>query len=1070
MYKQLRSLEQLNTLRAGQLSIKGRRVVDQYVYTLKTHNLQQQRDKLLKVYETADTQTKLQCLNLMLNNYLRYPKFITYQDLRQIIKDFNILQDNDKQVLKSLGACLVCSVDNVSKVKENYRPILEEVKQILKDIGYNAELEIGSGTLLHEVNGLLETKSPFTQSESNETMDMEELCDYIRKPYRNIDKPLFEYYDQLDPQSKEAFMEEYLDHNRIKQNKIELESLNISSNLHTTNLMSQFGSRNSTMFSDWLGFAETFKHLNQDDEIDKLIIKHDYWLSLVGYKQVTNLILINTLSYISQTKSGSCTTAGILRVLVDKFTSILKIKVGTDVPVSDNDFMILFAGLFKKFSSFCEVDVPEDFVGKEEVIKKHQIDMKLLFTHRIVNLPTKTVGRVFLNPFILNKLDFLEGIFSDSVYLPMIYPPKKWKSPDDGGFLNNLRPVILHNEKQYVNFLNSVNKDGLLEYIYNNLDYMSSVPWCIDDRMKDLLKELVELDDGFLNIPGKLTAQLPRNRNNTPIKSIREKYERSIQLIDAFNDSIIYFPHGVDFRSRCYTLVSFLSYQDEDLIRSIYQFWDSRPLGDRGYDWIKYQAAGLYGLDKLNFEQRVKFIDDNLHLIKQSAENPKLNSWWTKSDKPWQFLRHCFEIAEIECFDGEVKNFKSRLPIHLDGSCNGLQHYAALGRDVKGAQAVNLLPTSKKEDVYTDVLEYLLTRLTTSDEDIIIGKILSRKIVKRPIMTSVYGVTIFGSVKQMEESLKEVKLEDLLTEEEMALYNKKLTMILFRLSKLIKLSLEELFKNAKFIQLWLASTCQRVVTSIDIPKDGKSINFKDLKFTKPMMWSTITGFPVIQMYYSEPKTSIPTPLQHLSVRKQGVTKEIHTRKQYNSIAPNFIHSLDATHLLFTCNSCQKSNIPFIAVHDSFWTSPDNVDNLNKILRQEFVNLYNSDIIENLKKETENVIKDSYHLVWFSKSKYKNLHNEVTNLRNSGSMNKVLNEEIYDKTKLNQYEDLLQTYQPELIYQISKARYADYNTGEPVDIKSTKDHVPLLVRAKLLPTPTTGDYNIEDVKSSEYFFS
>lgn len=39
----------------------------------------------------------------------------------------------------------------------------------------------------------------------------------------------------------------------------------------------------------------------------------------------------------------------------------------------------------------------------------------------------------------------------------------------------------------------------------------------------------------------------------------------------------------------------------------------------------------------------------------------------------------------------------SKLPIHQDGSCNGLQHYAALGRDESGGRAVNLLPVDKPQ-------------------------------------------------------------------------------------------------------------------------------------------------------------------------------------------------------------------------------------------------------------------------------------------------------------------------------------------------------------------------------------
>ena len=39
-----------------------------------------------------------------------------------------------------------------------------------------------------------------------------------------------------------------------------------------------------------------------------------------------------------------------------------------------------------------------------------------------------------------------------------------------------------------------------------------------------------------------------------------------------------------------------------------------------------------------------------------------------------------------------------------DGSCNVLQHYAALGRDVVGAESVNLTPVDAPKDVYSDVL------------------------------------------------------------------------------------------------------------------------------------------------------------------------------------------------------------------------------------------------------------------------------------------------------------------------------------------------------------------------------
>jgi DNA-directed RNA polymerase len=38
-----------------------------------------------------------------------------------------------------------------------------------------------------------------------------------------------------------------------------------------------------------------------------------------------------------------------------------------------------------------------------------------------------------------------------------------------------------------------------------------------------------------------------------------------------------------------------------------------------------------------------------------------------------------------------------------DGSCNGLQHYAALGRDRHGAESVNLIAGDKPADVYSGI-------------------------------------------------------------------------------------------------------------------------------------------------------------------------------------------------------------------------------------------------------------------------------------------------------------------------------------------------------------------------------
>ena len=77
--------------------------------------------------------------------------------------------------------------------------------------------------------------------------------------------------------------------------------------------------------------------------------------------------------------------------------------------------------------------------------------------------------------------------------------------------------------------------------------------------------------------------------------------------------------------------------------------------------------------------------------------------WWVKSDEPWQTLAACIEVAAAIRHPGGSASYVCHLPIHQDGSCNGLQHYAALGRDQIGAESVNLAPAEKPQDVYSNV-------------------------------------------------------------------------------------------------------------------------------------------------------------------------------------------------------------------------------------------------------------------------------------------------------------------------------------------------------------------------------
>jgi DNA-directed RNA polymerase len=129
------------------------------------------------------------------------------------------------------------------------------------------------------------------------------------------------------------------------------------------------------------------------------------------------------------------------------------------------------------------------------------------------------------------------------------------------------------------------------------------------------------------------------------------------------------------------------------------------------------------------------------------------------ADDPWQCLATCFELtAALRSEDPH--SYICNLPVHQDGSCNGLQHYAALGGDLEGARQVNLEPSDRPQDVYSGVAELVaadIERQALEGNEIaklLVGKI-TRKTVKQTVMTNVYGVTFVGAKAQIYRALKD---------------------------------------------------------------------------------------------------------------------------------------------------------------------------------------------------------------------------------------------------------------------------------------------------------------------------
>lgn len=338
-------------------------------------------------------------------------------------------------------------------------------------------------------------------------------------------------------------------------------------------------------------------------------------------------------------------------------------------------------------------------------------------------------------------------------------------------------------DPEQVSNLKQAIKEGTAEAILHGLDVLSSTSWKVNRRVFDIMSESWNNGEAIADIPASearstysFPEKPPRIENDLSARAdyVRDykrallqqrkdhgercKINYTLEVARAFLHDTFFLPHNIDFRGRCYPIPPHLSPLGDDLNRGLLLFGEGRALGKTGLRWLHIHLANVYGYDKLSFDERARFAEDHYDDIFDSADNPLGGKrWWLKAEDPWQCLATCFELADAVRM-ADPTEYISHFPVHQDGTCNGMQHYAALGGDVRGARAVNLENGDRPADIYTRVVE-IANKVVEGDQRagneiaLLIKEPLTRKIVKQTVMTTVYGVTFVGARDQIGRQL-----------------------------------------------------------------------------------------------------------------------------------------------------------------------------------------------------------------------------------------------------------------------------------------------------------------------------
>ncbi|UTQ78143.1 DNA-dependent RNA polymerase [Aeromonas phage JELG-KS1] len=602
---------------------------------------------------------------------------------------------------------------------------------------------------------------------------------------------------------------------------------------------------------------------------------------------------------------------------------------------------------------------------------------------------------------LANRAHALAGI--SPLYQPTIVPPKPWTSVRGGGYwakgrrpLNLIRVGSKRALERYA--------DIEMPAVFAAVNTIQNTAWKVNEQVLAVANMVTgwencpvgdipsknpvvkpKLEEGICKADGTLIEavelddagnpvcpdQLKRWKRNAASIYRREKARQSRRLSLEFilgqankfaKYESIWFPHNLDWRGRVYSVPMF-NPQGNDMTKGLLTFAQTKPLGAEGAYWLAVHGANTAGIDKVSLDDRVKWVKENEFAILASARAPLDNTWWAEQDSPFCFLAFCFDwLGYVE--SGRSENYESSLPLAFDGTCSGLQHFSAMLRDEVGGAAVNLTPSEKPQDVYGIVaveVNKVLTKLAAegSDDEMVAkedkttGEILevlklgtktlarqwlefgvSRSVTKRSVMTLAYGSKKFGFAEQVREDTVQPALDSGKGQ-------------MFTIPSQACQFMAELIWDAVSVTVvaavqamdWLQKAATLISSEV---KDKKSKEV--IKPALPVHWTTPVGFPVWSEYRVQDQKRIDCTIMGglrftatINV-KDGI--KIDAKKQASGIAPNFVHSMDASHLKLTVLKCMAYGVTsFAMIHDSFGCHAGNAHLMFKAVRETMVDTY-----------------------------------------------------------------------------------------------------------------------------------
>ena len=520
---------------------------------------------------------------------------------------------------------------------------------------------------------------------------------------------------------------------------------------------------------------------------------------------------------------------------------------------------------------------------------------------------------------------------------PMLIEPNDWTNDRCGGYILNEvmrghdlvrrgtggciqgeKPIEFLNRIQKVSYCLNPFIIGVAEELEEKGIAVGKFLPIVDHELPPKPVDIAENEEARKSYRRQATEVRNKQQNEFK-KSCRTRM--TMEAVQRFkNKEKFYIPWSFDYRGRAYPIPAFLTPQDTDFGKSLLRSYEQSYMTPEAEDWLAFQVATTYGLDKAPMQERLQWVKDNITFIKRVATDPiGFLSEWEAADEPWQFLAACEEYYHcvVVCDRSHTGLF-----VATDATCSGLQILAGLARDKSTAQLVNVLPGDKPQDAYKVVAEQAKPYSPAS-----IRPHMDRKTVKRVVMTVPYNAKPYSNRGYIKDALKEKGIE--IDKDDLT-----------KTVKAVRDAMDVVVPGPMAVMSWIE---QEVANAID-------------RGEAELTWTTPSGFVVTQRLMKKDIVRIELQLLGSVCKISAAHDSDKVDKQHhkNATAPNLIHSLDASLLHL---SALRFNAPIALIHDSVLCRATDMSMLSSIVRETYMHLfaehdYLRDFAQQIGAETE----------------------------------------------------------------------------------------------------------------------